>query len=226
MICRARLLTCVVVINAGLSGCGNDGIPYIGTPDSSVVGTYQLAFCRRACEIDDSAAAVISGILVLDSVRIAVPDSQAEFFAFSNAANWAIELSNDHPEAGCFALREPGRAPTMLGGYAIVRDAIRAVGLNNWRYRQDSTGLAFELYHSPDATFGVDAQASRGRLVGIAWAGGELHGAADGVRHVAGKRIGGPQPARCFAAAPAHWPPKYEVKPPPNMRLKLPGASQ
>jgi len=114
----------------------------------------------------------------------------------------------------------------MLGGYAIVRDAIRAVGLNNWRYRQDSTGLAFELYHSPDASFGVDAQASRGRLVGIAWAAGELHGAADGVRHVAGKRIGGPQPARCFAAAPAHWPPKYEVKPPPNMRLKLPGASK
>ena len=145
MICRARLLTCVFVLNAGLSGCGNDGIPYIGTPDSSVVGTYQLAFCRRACEIDDSAAAVITGILVLDSVRIAVPDSQAEFFAFSNTANWAIELSNDHPEAGCFALREPGRAPTMLGGYAIVRDAIRAVGLNNWRYRQDSTGLAFDI---------------------------------------------------------------------------------
>ena len=153
----------------------------------------------------DSAAAVIRGLLVLDSVRIVVPDSQREYFAYTSAASWATDLPFDHPEAGCFALREPGRPAVRMGGRPVVREGLIAVGLNNWRYRQDSTGLAFELYRSPDASFGVDAQISRGRLVGIASGGGELYKADFGVRYVVGKRIGDPQPVRCFAAAPGRW---------------------
>ena len=59
----------------------------------------------------------------------------------------------------------------------------------------------------PDASFGVDAQISGGRLVGIASGGGELYKADFGVRYVVGKRIGDPQPALCFAAAPGRWTP-------------------
>jgi hypothetical protein len=157
--------------------------------------------------MDDSAAAVLRGVLVLDSVRIIVPDSQSEYFAYASAGSWATDLRFDHPEAGCFALREPGRAPVRMGGRPVVRDGLIAVGLNNWRYRQDSTGLVFELYRSPDASFGVDAHISSGRLVGIASGGGELYKADFGVRYVVGKRVGEPQPARCFAAAPSRWTP-------------------
>ena len=201
---HSRLFASLLAIISSGSGC-DDSIPYIGTPDSSAIGTYELAFCRRSCNIEDSAAAVIRGTLVLDSVRIEVPDSQKEYFAFANGDKWAIDLRNNHPEGGCFALHEPGRLPVTTRGVPIVRDALIAVGLNNWRYRQDSTGLFLELYRSPDASFDIHAQISRGRLVGIASAGGELQGADRGIKHVAGQRIGDPRPSLCFAAGPVGW---------------------
>src|SRR6266576_1773751 len=214
-----RLFASMLAVSAGVVGCRNDSVPYIGPRDSSAVGTYELAFCRRSCTLEDSAASVVRGFLVLDSMRIVVPDSQAQYFAYADAGK---EQRTDPRHAGCFALHEPGRQPVTLSGAPIVHNAFYAVGRNTWHYSPDSTGLVFDLYESIDASFGVEAQLSGGRLVGIASADGMLEGADDGIRHVVGKRIGAPQPARCFAAAPAHWTLKYEVNPPPNKRLKLP----
>jgi len=201
----ARLFTTTIVVGAGLGGCRTDRVPYLGAPDRSPVGTYEWQFCAHSCQINDSAAGVITGVLVLDSVRIAVPDSQAEFFSFATAATWAIDLRNDHHEAGCFALRDPRRPPKRIGGFEYVHDAIPAVGLNNWRYGTDSTGLWLELYRSPDAFVDIHAQISGGRLAGITTAGGELQGADAGIRHIVGRRVGPPRPNLCFAAAPGRW---------------------
>jgi hypothetical protein len=196
----------ILVIGASVSACSRESTPYIGLPDSSARGTYEVVFCRRLCRIEDSATAIIRGVLVLDSSRISVPDSLRDYFEHANAGEWATTLRHDNPGAACFALREPGRPQVTRAGYAVVRDWLPAVALTNWRYRRDSTGLAFDLLRSPDASFGVrGAQLSGGRLVGIARTAGELYRADFGVRYMVGRRIGDPQPSLCLAAAPAHW---------------------
>jgi len=194
----------ILAIGATLPGC-KDSIPYIGLPDSSAVGTYDVVFCRRSCQIEDSAAAVIRGVLVLDSVRITIPDSLREYFTHANAGEWATDLRFENPGGACLVLHEPGHPPAKRFGYTVVRDWLPAVIVTNWRYRQDSSGLSFELYRSPDASFGVDAQLSGGRLVGITSMGGELYKADFGVKYVVGSRTGRPQPALCLEAAPTDW---------------------
>ena len=203
----AKLACCslVVVVSAGILSCHHRSIPYIGPPDSSAVGTYELVFCRQLCKMDDSGVAIIRGTLVLDSARIVIPDSQKEYFAFANEGYWATDLRHDHPESACFVLREPGRPPSSFKGRPFVREGLPAVALTNWRYTQDTIGLEFELYRSADASFGVEAQLSGGLLLGTASSGGMLHETDFGVRYVVGKRVGAPRPALCLAAAPAHW---------------------
>jgi len=131
-------------------GCQPAAQP-IGPPDSSAIGTYELAFCRRSCASDDSASVRIRGILVLDSVKVAVPDSQAEYFAVANAGSWATDLLGHNPGAACFILHEPGRPTRNSHGLPVIR-GVPAVALTNWRYDADS-GLILELYRSPDAAF-------------------------------------------------------------------------
>jgi hypothetical protein len=186
------------------SACHENRPSSIGPPDSSVVGTYEVVLCRQACKFEDSAAALIRGILVLDSVRIAVPDSQKEYFEVANASWWATDPRDDHPEGACFVLHEPGRTRITSHSVPVVR-GLPAVALASWRYRADSSGLVFELYRSPDASFRVRAQLSGGKMIGTARPGGHPGEAEFGVRYVAGQRIGHPDPTLCLRAAPSHW---------------------
>ena len=187
-----------------LLACQKDNWTKIGPPDSSVVGTYQLAFCRRPCRFEDTASSAIRGVLVLDSVRIAIPDSQKEYFGVANASDFATDLRYSNPEGACFALHEPGRGRVTSAGMPVVRD-YPGVAITNWRYSPDSSGLEFELYRSPDAAFGVNAQVSGGRLAGRASAGGMLGEGDFGVRYVIGRRVGAPNPGLCLSAAPGRW---------------------
>ena len=144
-----RLRTCNRCKHLGM----RKGIDPVYRTSLTVRQLARTSWCsvRDLCQIDDSTAAVIRGVLVLDSVRIVVPDSQKEYFAYTSAANWATDLRLAHPESGWLRhFEQPGRSEVRMGGRPVVRDGLLiAVGLNNWRYRQDSTGLAFELYVAP-----------------------------------------------------------------------------
>jgi hypothetical protein len=192
------------LIAAALGACHNDRWMNIGPPDSSAVGTYQLAFCRSPCRFEDTASAAIRGVLVLDSVRIAIPDSQKEYFGVANASDFATDLRHANPEGACFALHEPSRPRATSAGMPVVR-GYPGVAITNWRYSSDSSGLEFELYRSPDAAFRVTAQVSGGTLAGRARAGGMLGEGEFGVRYVIGRRVGVPNPRLCLSAAPGRW---------------------
>ena len=198
-----RSLSFALYLAAFLPLSCRERLPSIGPPDSSAVGTYELVLCRRTCGFDDSSAALIRATLVLDSTKIPVPDSQADYFAIANASAWATDLRDDHPESACFVLRETTRPPQTSHGVPLVR-GVPAVAVTNWRYGLDS-GLVLELYRSPDAALRMEAVVSGRQLVGRTRAAGPQGEGDIGARYVTGRRMGNPEPNVCLQAAPAHW---------------------
>ena len=185
--------------------CPNDRSADIGPPDRSAVGSYELAFCRQPCRFEDTANAVIRGFLVLDSVGIAIPDSQQDYFEVVRPFSiWVTDLHHAHLGGACFALHEPGRPRTNSAGMPMIR-GYPAVAVTSWQYAADSSGLEFELLRSPDASFRIKARLSGGRVAGRARAGGMLGEQVFGVGYVVGRRVGKPDPSLCFRAAPARW---------------------
>jgi hypothetical protein len=175
-------------------------------PDPHAVGTYEFALCNGRCSMDDSGAAIFRGILVLDSVPVAVPDSQRVYFQV--ATPMSVMVGADDRPAGCFAIHETTKPVKWLHGAPVVR-GILAVGLTHWRY-SPATGLTFQFYGSPDAALSVNATISGGRLLGrVEWSAegvAEFQHEGDlGVTYISGQRFAPPDPTRCFRLAPGHW---------------------